>query len=1631
MMARRSANRLHAILPAIVLAVLLAGIPTSPTLAASAVNPRGQAQIVAPRMPVMLSAVEGANSPGSPSSAGLLIGATCVTSSDCWAVGSTWSTPLATLIEQNTGNGWTIVSSPSVGSSGSVLQSIVCVTASNCWAVGYYTSDSTGYYQTRIEQNTGSGWTVVSSPDPGVGHNVLSSVSCNGASSCWAVGWKSDPGVAGETLTEQYDGSAWAVVSSPNVNNTDRLYGVACLTSSNCWAVGMYNRAGGGLSTLAEQFNGSTWSVVSTPNALPSGNNRLYGISCASATDCQAVGYIDNANEQLTLAEHYTASGWAVEASPSIGSSSNVSQSVVCAAVSSCWAVGSFTPSGNSPPQTLIEQFTTTGWQVVTAVDPTGGAPLALENTSGGNPSEPKLCAAQGSAGDPCNTASGTFSEAYSDLIVPGRGLALDFTRSYSSSLASVNGPLGYGWTDSYGLSLSVDPQTLNVTAHQENGAQSTFVPSSGGQYTAAPRVIATLVKNSDGTYTYTRGQRTTYKFNVGGQLTSETDLNGNSTNVTYPNSTTTVVTDPAGRTLTLTYQGGHLTSVADQMSRTATYTYDTSGNLYTVTDVNQGLTKFTYDANHLLKTITDPRGSVTQNTYDAANRVSQQLDGLNRKTTFVYTGDFTSPSGGTTTITDPMSNVTFEQYYYSLRSSVTRGFGTSSATTTSYTYDPTTLRITAIVDPNGQTTSMTYDSSGNLLSATDALGHVTSETYDSLNDTLTVTDPNQVQTTNTYGTRGNLSTTSTPLIPSSPAVNQLITYNHANGAHPEDVTSMVDPDGKTWQYGYDATGYGYRTSTTDPIGNQSTATFNSLGWKVTAVSPSGNVTGCNCASQYTTTYSYVVPGTGTTDEWGDVQTATDPLGHATTYGYDADRNVVSVTDADGHITTYTFDLANEKTQVKRADNSTVVTDYNADGTILDQKDGKGNAVQAYGYNSLAQRTSVKDAVGDQTIYAYDGDGNLLTTQSPGGNCSTGLKCATNVYDAAGEMTSVTYSDGITPNVTAIHYDADGQKISWTDGTANWIQVFDSLNRMPSVTEGGNGTIGYTYNLRNLPLTVTYPGGTHSATDTYDSAGRWTKVQDWNGATTTFAYDPNSNLTTYTLPAASSVVDKLAYNKGDYLTSITDKKGSTTFLSATYGHDSAGWLTSDSSAPTNQTAYKYTPLEQVCYAGSANSSACSSPPSGANSVAYDPADNLAKLNSTSRTQQFNNADEQCWSVTGTSTNACASPPSGATVYSYDASGNRTASVPTSGPATCDTYDLANRLVSIKTGTGSSCTSPTTVGSYSYDGAGLRMRKTAAGVTTTDTWNLAGALPLLLEEKTSSSTTDYVYGPGGQVLEQIHGTTTLWYHHDDIGSTRALTDATGTVQQTYQFDPYGSTVGTTGSVTNPFEFTGEYRDGESGLYYLRARYYDPSTSQFLTMDPAVAKTMSPYGYAGGSPLSHCDPTGLDYDYYRSYDLGTGGSPASVLWWLTNHAGYEFPFSIKNLSFPYTVHGPGFIGPLGSSSSTICQGGNYSLGSAGAENPVHVDEAGMEGNVAVLKFTALPGHIEGEGSTIRFSSWVDSRGHVMFDVTGHDTFNYDSGPVGGLYDLTFGWVTHGIDQAWAVGSTWDTLASRLRG
>jgi hypothetical protein len=295
-----------------------------------------------------------------------LFGVTCASASDCWAVGYYYTSTLnlqsyLTLIERWDGTSWSIVTSPNAGLLFNILTAVTCASASNCLAVGYYVSDSTialgGTYQTLIERWDGSSWAIVTSPNTlPVENNYLYRVTCVSASDCWAVGYYYT-GPAGQngvyqTLIERWDGISWAIVTSPNTSATvnNLLYGVTCVSASNCWAVGYY--AG---STLIERWDGTSWAIVSSPNAAGPGNHHIL-VTCASASDCWAVGYYYGSDWQ-TLIERWDGTSWAIVSSPNTSTTQfNILIAVTCASASDCWAVG-YSNDGTDE-RTLVLRYT-------------------------------------------------------------------------------------------------------------------------------------------------------------------------------------------------------------------------------------------------------------------------------------------------------------------------------------------------------------------------------------------------------------------------------------------------------------------------------------------------------------------------------------------------------------------------------------------------------------------------------------------------------------------------------------------------------------------------------------------------------------------------------------------------------------------------------------------------------------------------------------------------------------------------------------------------------------------------------------------------------------------------------------------------------------------------------------------------------------------------------------------------------------------------------------------------------------------------------------------------------------------------------------------------------------------------
>ncbi len=234
---------------------------------------------------------------------------------------------------------WNIVPSSNPGTNWNHLNGVAAISATDVWAVGYY-YNGVGASQTLMERWNGTTFHVVSSPNVGTYTNQLNGVAAVSASDVWVVGYYADAISMSRTLIEHWDGSAWAVIPSPNGGPSyNVLTGVAAASANDVWAVGYYfvnvDEA------LVEHWNGSGWTIVPTP--MSSSPNHFTGVAAVSANDVWAVGYLQTGpTTLLTMIQHWDGSSWAVVSSPSPGPLSNYLSGIAAVSTSDVWAVGNY-----------------------------------------------------------------------------------------------------------------------------------------------------------------------------------------------------------------------------------------------------------------------------------------------------------------------------------------------------------------------------------------------------------------------------------------------------------------------------------------------------------------------------------------------------------------------------------------------------------------------------------------------------------------------------------------------------------------------------------------------------------------------------------------------------------------------------------------------------------------------------------------------------------------------------------------------------------------------------------------------------------------------------------------------------------------------------------------------------------------------------------------------------------------------------------------------------------------------------------------------------------------------------------------------------------------------------------------
>lgn len=214
-------------------------------------------------------------------------------------------------------------------------------------------------------------------------------------------------------------------------------------------------------------------------------------------------------------------------------------------------------------------------------------------------------------------------------------------------------------------------------------------------------------------------------------------------------------------------------------------------------------------------------------------------------------------------------------------------------------------------------------------------------------------------------------------------------------------------------------------------------------------------------------------------------------------------------------------------------------------------------------------------------------------------------------------------------------------------------------------------------------------------------------------------------------------------------------------------------------------------------------------------------------------------------------------------YTYDNQGN-TLSKTENGVTTEYSWDFENRLIAAKVKDAGGVIQQQM--QYRYNDNGIRVASIVNGVETRFLVDDVQNFAQVKEEYSTAGAVQVEYVYGNDLVSQSQGNQTSYYLVDGLGSTRVLTDGQGQVLNSYNYEAFGETIGSTGGAQNKYLFAGEQFDSNLGDYYNRARFYDADSGRFLRKDDYEGRigepvTLHDYLYGNGNPVSFTDPSGL--------------------------------------------------------------------------------------------------------------------------------------------------------------------------
>ena len=557
-------------------------------------------------------------------------------------------------------------------------------------------------------------------------------------------------------------------------------------------------------------------------------------------------------------------------------------------------------------------------------------------------------------------------------------------------------------------------------------------------------------------------------------------------------------------------------------------------------------------------------------------------------------------------------------------------------------------------------------------------------------------------------------------------------------------------------------------------------------------------------------------------------------------YEYNARGQITGVVDGNRNPISYDVDSWGRITGIGFADGVKEGYEYTPAGQVSRTIDGNGNAVQ-YRYNSLGKVSERIDQLGDTETFRYDEEGNLSLHIDRDGRQ---LQRACNVFGQP-VYEKASDAEGKHTNISTWHYDSLGRVTRAVCDGKSYEYIYDAYGNLKEKRSNGKRLVSYTHDRAGQITEIRDPAGVCTRYEYdilgrrsrifnddglevrygYDALNRISRIHYGNGVETAYTYDGDGNIRTLETRAGENVLLSFAYRY--------DGNGNRTAKTGMQAGVTLGGVTSEITAGNNalDISYNYDVRGQLLEERRNGASVC---------YAYDKAGNrIRKTDAQGEIRYLYNAKNQLVEEES---------PADRKQFSYDRQGGIIEEKNAAG-IRLFSYNSRHQQTRVETETGS-------VQENRYDAEDLRFELLENGRRTSFVYHDGE----LLEEGREEQKTSYHLGAGMEAFRR--GQELSYYHRDEQLSTALVTDGHRNVQNSYQYDAFGMSLGTTEKLNNRIRYTGQQYDDVTGQYYLRARYYNPVAGRFMQEDVYQGDGLNLYAYCGNNPVVYDDPSGYE-------------------------------------------------------------------------------------------------------------------------------------------------------------------------